>query len=208
MSEHSCTYCGEKIDRQISVRIHERNKNFFCCKEHYWKWHKGKTFQGFLPGGIITCKNCHKRFEVHKYHEFKKRKFCSRSCQISYYSKGEKNCNWKGGISSEYDEIKQTQEYKEWRASVYRRDQWTCVQCSYKGKKIVAHHIKEFSDFPELRFDVDNGVTLCRSCHALIHTLEKNPQRLHVGRSNKSDDIVRTLWRHKEMGGNDPSTIH
>jgi len=36
-------------------------------------------------------------------------------------------------------------------------------------KKIVAHHLKLFSEFPELRFSVDNGIVLCRSCHLKVH---------------------------------------
>lgn len=38
-----------------------------------------------------------------------------------------------------------------------------------RDKDIVAHHLKLFSEFPELRFSVDNGIVLCRSCHKKIH---------------------------------------
>jgi len=76
---------------------------------------------------------------------------------------------WKGGISSENMKIRHGLEYEIWRNKVYRKDYWTCRLCGYKGQKIVAHHLKLFSEFPELRFSIDNGITLCRSCHAKVH---------------------------------------
>lgn len=79
------------------------------------------------------------------------------------------NPNWKGGIDLENKRIKKSLEYTIWRKEVYERDKWTCRLCGYKGNKIVAHHLKLFSKFPELRFAIDNGLTICRSCHAKIH---------------------------------------
>ena len=63
-------------------------------------------------------------------------------------------------------------EYKNWRKAVYERDNYTCQECglhSGNGKTVIlnAHHIKSWSDYPELRFDINNGITLCRSCHKL-----------------------------------------
>jgi predicted restriction endonuclease len=81
---------------------------------------------------------------------------------------GERNWNWKGGINIENKRIKASLEYHIWRNEVYRKDNWTCRLCGNK-KQIVAHHLKLFSEFPELRFSIDNGITLCRSCHWKIH---------------------------------------
>lgn len=82
--------------------------------------------------------------------------------------RGERHWNWKGGIDKEHNRIKQTQEYKDWRAAVYRRDKWRCRKCKTR-KLIVAHHKKPFALFPKSRFTVSNGVTLCRKCHQDIH---------------------------------------
>ena len=83
---------------------------------------------------------------------------------------------WKGGLTkknrSERVIIMNTIEYREWRESVFKRDNYTCQnkKCGIKnglGKTIYleAHHIKSFREFPELRFELSNGLTLCKDCH-------------------------------------------
>lgn len=57
--------------------------------------------------------------------------------------------------------------YRQWRKRVLARDK-VCQMCG-GSKKLVAHHIKEFAKYPLFRFDVNNGVTLCESCHKLLH---------------------------------------
>jgi len=83
--------------------------------------------------------------------------------------KGKKHWNWKGGISDENSKIRRSYKYNEWRQAVYKRDHWTCRICREKIKHPIAHHIKAFNDYPELRFEVKNGITLCRSCHRKVH---------------------------------------
>ena len=90
----------------------------------------------------------------------------------------EKNPNWKGGITSENNKIRTSKEYKLWRLAVFERDKYTCIWCktkSRKGKKVILHadHIKPFSLFPELRFAIDNGRTLCVNCHMKTDTYKK-----------------------------------
>lgn len=64
--------------------------------------------------------------------------------------------------------------YEEWRISVYKRDNFTCQYCNdNKANNIEAHHIKSFAKYPNLRYDIDNGITLCKTCHKEIH---KNKQ--------------------------------
>ena len=55
-----------------------------------------------------------------------------------------------------------------WRTAVFERDGYRCRKCQ-GTEELHAHHIKSWADFPDLRFDVDNGITLCRSDHALKH---------------------------------------
>ncbi len=59
----------------------------------------------------------------------------------------------------------QQMEYRLWREAVYARDNWTCQECKKRGGKLAADHVKPWRDFPELRYDVSNGRTLCEECH-------------------------------------------
>ena len=51
----------------------------------------------------------------------------------------------------------------------YERDEYTCQNCGKTGGKLNAHHIKPYKDFPEFRYDIDNGITLCEKCHRELH---------------------------------------
>jgi len=75
--------------------------------------------------------------------------------------------NYKGGITTEHERIRKSIEYKAWRKAVYERDGYKCVLCGTEGdgKNLNADHIKGFSQYPELRLDINNGRTLCKKCH-------------------------------------------
>lgn len=98
----------------------------------------------------------------------------------SLSQKGEKGSNWKGGISPLNIRIRNSIEYKLWREAVFTRDNWTCVWCLIRGVKLNADHIKPFSLFPELRFALDNGRTLCVPCHKTINTRPDKHQELYL----------------------------
>jgi len=78
--------------------------------------------------------------------------------------------NWKGGITPINKAIRNSFEYKLWRTAVFERDNYTCIWCGAKDKYLNADHIKPFAYFPELRFAIDNGRTLCIDCHKTTDT--------------------------------------
>ncbi len=82
---------------------------------------------------------------------------------------GEKHHNWKGGITPSIMKIRLSEEMRNWRKMVFSRDNYTCQECGQRGGKLCAHHLKSFKNFPELRFEVSNGQTLCYSCHGKTH---------------------------------------
>lgn len=90
-------------------------------------------------------------------------------------STGSKNVNWKGGITPEIRKIRNSLEYKIWRIAVFTRDNFTCIWCGASGF-INADHIKRFADYPELRFAIDNGRTLCVPCHKTTETYGRKKQ--------------------------------
>jgi hypothetical protein len=64
-------------------------------------------------------------------------------------------------------EWRKSREYRIWRAGVVRRDV-RCVICD-DIKNRHAHHLNNADEHSEQRYDVGNGVTLCRDCHRHYH---------------------------------------
>lgn len=79
--------------------------------------------------------------------------------------RGPDNHAWKGGITSSNVTIRTSHEYRQWRRKIFQRDDYTCQECGQRGGELNADHIKPFAYYPELRFDLSNGRTLCRECH-------------------------------------------
>lgn len=147
---------GQNLGNQ-SAKGNEANKTSF--KKGQSPWNKG------LKGLKIGTVKGTKFTEEHK-----------RNLSLSHKGKmlGNKHPQWKGGITPENHRIRTSDEYKKWRMNVLKRDNFTCVNCGFKSKKsksagykecdIRVDHIKPFSLFPEERFNIDNGRTLCVPC--------------------------------------------
>lgn len=57
----------------------------------------------------------------------------------------------------------------------FERDSYTCQKCQARSGNgrtfyLQAHHIKSFAQFPDLRYQIDNGITLCKKCHQEIES--------------------------------------
>jgi len=83
--------------------------------------------------------------------------------------KGKDNPKWAGGITPKNTKIRNSKNGVKWKNDVFARDNWTCQKCGQRGGDLNAHHIKPFAEFPKLRFDLDNGITLCKPCHKKEH---------------------------------------
>ena len=85
--------------------------------------------------------------------------------KISEAHKGEKSWNWKGGVKSLNKQIRKGIDFRLWRESVFKYDNYTCWVCENRGGELHPHHLKRFADYIELRFVTGNGLTLCKYCH-------------------------------------------
>lgn len=116
---------------------------------------------------------------------------CLREYGVDHYSKsedfkrktsGENSCNWKGGnVGGRFE--RGNAEYVNWRTSVFENNHFTCANCGKTHCNLEAHHILNFKDNPEKRFDKDNGITFCVKCHAAFH-------RRYGKRFNTEDQIL------------------
>lgn len=81
---------------------------------------------------------------------------------------GEKHYMWKGGITTENMKIRHSNLYAIWRKHVFNRDDFTCQACGVRGGTLNADHVLPFAKYPDLRFEVLNGRTLCVPCHKKV----------------------------------------
>lgn len=84
------------------------------------------------------------------------------------FRRGNAHAKYKGNKTAR-ETAKARYEYQTWRTAVFQRDDYTCQECSVRGGRLHAHHIQPWAEFPALRFDLSNGVTLCERCHRAIH---------------------------------------
>lgn len=91
-------------------------------------------------------------------------------------------------LPEEIRQARKTYPYKQWRKAVMERDGHTCTQCGATDE-LEAHHIKPFAEFPDLWYDVSNGVTLCHKCHALLHFASKSDKQTEANGSKTEADV-------------------
>jgi hypothetical protein len=126
----------------------------------FGKWMKGKKISQEVREKI---RKTMKGWNGQKYH------FTSEN-PLRYWlgKRGKNTAHWKGGLDF-IKNIRNSLEYKLWRDSIFKKDNWTCWHCLKRGGTLCAHHILSFAEFPELRFAINNGITLCKECHKMIH---------------------------------------
>lgn len=98
--------------------------------------------------------------------------------EMSLRFKGENSTFWRGGLTEAHKLERSSYLYKEWRNTVFARDNYTCQICDRRGVEINADHIKPFALFPGLRYSVENGRTLCVACHRKTDTYGRGTVRL------------------------------
>lgn len=170
--QKNCLQCKEIFQKKSTRSVRdflERAK--FCsilcrsvynkgkCPESLLAFHKtriGKPAHNRGKDVTLVCRECETYFTVFEWRARQNPKFCSHRCASQFKDFGKASLDKK---------IRMSAAYKAWRTLVFERDSYTCQECNQRGGKLHADHIQPFGFFPELRFEVSNGRTLCVPCH-------------------------------------------
>ena len=174
-----CAYCGKEIYRK-RCRLKKHNYCSASCQIKY-RYAHGLNGEEITRKAheVLREKGHYKRDNTYLYKRnpakvLNVRKKISESKigkkNPMYHKYGKKNPNYKNGESNIRKLLWGRCEYTEWRNKVFKRDNFTCqIYRNNKGGNLNAHHIKNFKDYPKLRYDINNGITLCEECHIRIH---------------------------------------
>lgn len=143
---------GKKASKETLLIMSKAQKG----KKHHWGF-------AFFTGKKHTRETCKKMSDVHL------GKIASETTKEKMrVCRGEEHHRWiKDRTKLVTNEKKHLcSRYKEWMKSVRDRDKWTCriADNNCKGR-LETHHILRWSKFPELRYEVNNGITLCAFHH-------------------------------------------
>ncbi len=144
--------------------VNERNK--FCSPQCY---------NGSMRTGRYKhCEICEVRYYSKLSEVGKRRHFtCGEECRRIRIIRNNIRKKRKNRIYTRVDKAKRdrlSQEAALWRKQVLERDNYTCVICHKSSGELHADHIKQFAFYPNLRFVLSNGRTLCKGCHRKTKT--------------------------------------
>ena len=159
--ENNCIECNKNLVSRYAKRC------IFCAAKFrvsnpLWREKQSDTKKGKIPKNLASLRWIPKMIGKHHSEETRKK--------MSLAHKGEKSYLWEGGKTKINNEIRRNVDYRIWRELVFKRDNYICQLCGIKGKYIQADHIKPFAYYPELRFELLNGRTLCIDCHKKTDT--------------------------------------
>lgn len=162
-NSRGCRGCsGKRISRRQAFDI-EKVRNIFkeggciLLEEEYKNARTPMTY-------ICNCGN----IEKIRLDNFRQGKRC-RECG-NEKNRGENNVRYNEELSEEErKERRNYPQYREWRKNVYERDDYTCQKCKVRGGELHAHHLYSYSQYPDKRVCIDNGITLCVDCHTEFH---------------------------------------
>ena len=132
-------------------------------------WNKGK--KGIMKPNKTSFKKGFKPWNTGKPWDEETKEKMSAIRKNNPKVSGKNHWNWKEGITPLHEKIRKSMDYKIWREAVFARDKWTCVWCLKEGGDLEVDHIKPFSLYPELRFAIDNGITLSTKAHKEFHQI-------------------------------------
>ena len=160
----------------------------------------------------------HRDYKREIRHEIRLNYKCPICLRIDCALKGIDHPYYNGNQSEDHQQ-RTNSDYRNWRSLVYERDKYTCQCCGKIGVKLNSHHIYSFASYPKLRFDINNGITLCEECHSFVidggfHNLYGNrdatPQQLeeYINTKRRTLGIKDIFSIDDYIGSTDPSIIN
>lgn len=153
-----CLFCKGSIVAKYAAMNKPNRK--FCSYKCRTIW-RNKNIPQTLKQRKLSAERSRKLFTGVKKSEVTRLK-------MSEIHLGNKSLFWKGGLTDKNRKLRNGVLNKIWKEKVLKRDNYTCQKCGAKksdGIRIETDHIKSWAEYPKLRFDINNGRTLCNSCH-------------------------------------------
>jgi DNA-directed RNA polymerase subunit RPC12/RpoP len=190
----ACANCGEETKKYVSsvsktnVGTNDNINKFgqhYCSRACYFaakssgmslpdqRGDKNPLWKNGVSAVSHVCQRCGKEFIAALAN---KQKFCCSDCWYDTISKEENGAS-----------LRRRPGYYSWRAHTIHKAGEICYGCGARANH--AHHTLPISDYPALRANKQNGMSLCESCHLWIHG--RNSGGLVVAENSYLKDIVR-----------------
>jgi hypothetical protein len=166
----TCSKCNSNYNKRVDSIF---NWNGLCRKCSNITTIENKI-KGIRKAKYGKCEKCGKES-----YWIKTSTLCKK-CRNENMPHGENHYKWKKDRST----LAKRQErndmaYKEWRRLVWERDGFKCqLKDDTCLNKIEAHHIVTWSEDESKRYDVSNGITLCKKHHPKIKKQVENSKEL------------------------------
>jgi 5-methylcytosine-specific restriction endonuclease McrA len=181
-----CLLCEKKVWKMPCH--YSKYKTTFCSKKHHLEWMKKEAFH--FPCGVCGEAVYTQPAQL----KYRARSTCSTACRsVLARRRAEKRRQEFGYTKHQLDRLaRYSPEAEKWRKAVFERDDYTCQECGVRGTYLEADHIKPFGFFPELRYELSNGRTLCRPCHDKTKISAKAMRALYLnnGVQNHSEEKI------------------
>lgn len=202
--EKLSTYDIAKIIRRNPKRVYEWLKSYSIPTRQRGENLKGEDNYMKRPNVGSPFKGKKHTKEVRKIlsEKAKKPRPYLRGKKNGMYGRREElNPNWKGGGSPERQSFYSSCKWANLVRSIWERDKASCQRCGrkkIKNEEFHIHHIKSFTEYPELRFMFNNCVLLCNECHQWVHSKE-NKEKCFLKEKTKKKFQKRKIYSEEEI---------